>query len=240
MKRNAVFAIVIAALAAVGTLAFGAGPPDRPNIVYIVADDLDAQSISYMPRLQSLLVDQGLTFANGFVTTSVCCPSQTSMLTGKYAHNHQIKFNIPPLVGFQKFKDLGGESSTIATWLQAAGYRTGRVGKYLVGYPTGTTYIPPGWDDWRASYEGFSSYFNYKLNENGTVVSYGSAPADYLTDVEAEKALAFIDSSENNDEQPFFLVLSMNAPHSGILPNGAPQPAPRHAGTFAHLSAPRP
>src|SRR5688500_11625953 len=115
MNHMYVCSIEISSLAAVGTLAFGAGPPDRPNIVYIVADDLDAQSIAYMPRLQSLLVDQGLTFANAFVTTSVCCPSQTSMLTGKYAHNHQIKFNIPPLGGFQKFKDMGGESSTIAT-----------------------------------------------------------------------------------------------------------------------------
>lgn len=211
-----------------------------PNILYISADDLDAKSIAHMPRLQSLLVGHGVSFANAFVTTPVCCPSVTSMLTGKYAHNHQILFNIPPLGGFQKFRDLGGENSTIATWLQSAGYRTGRVGKYLVGYPIGTTHVPPGWDDWRSTYQGFSSYFNYTLNENGTVVQYGAEESDYITDVLAEKALAFIDSTEVNDEQPFFLVLSVNAPHSGTGPNGPPQPAPRHVGAFAHLSAPRP
>jgi N-acetylglucosamine-6-sulfatase len=238
------FAILLAAGLALAAssprIASGATPSGRPNIVYIVTDDQDAASLAYMPRLRSLVADQGVTFRNSFCTTSVCCPSQTSMLTGKYAHNHQIKFNIPPLGGFQKFKDLGGEHSTIATWLHDAGYRTGRVGKYLVGYPVGSTHVPPGWDDWRSTYEGFSPYFNYSLNENGTVVPYGSTPSDYLTDVLADKAVGFIDGAEANDEQPFFLVFSPNAPHSGASQNGPPVPAPRHAGTFAHLSAPRP
>ncbi len=245
ITRIMIAASVVAGLAFIASVGRAtptrtAASTEQPNIVYIVVDDMDSASLAYMPRLGSLVAEQGVTFANSFVTTPVCCPSQTSMLTGKYAHNHQIMFNIPPLGGFQKFKDLGGERSTIATWLQGAGYRTGRVGKYLVGYPTGTTYVPPGWDDWRSTYGGFSTYFNYTVNENGSVVSYGSAPSDYITDVLAEKALAFIDSSEGSDDQPFFLVLSMNAPHSGVAPNGAPQPAPRHVGAFAHLSAPRP
>ena len=220
-------------------MASSAAAPGRPNIVYIVADDLDARSVEYMPRLQTLLAREGATFRNSFCTTPICTPSQTSMLTGKYAHNTQIKFNIPPLGGFQKFKDLGGERSTIATWLQDAGYLTGRVGKYLVGY-AGTTYVPPGWDDWQSMYGGFSPFYNYDLNENGTVVHYGSAPSDYITDVFAGKAAAFIDRAETNDAQPFFLVFSPSAPHSGSAPNGPPIPAPRHIGAFSHLSAPRP
>jgi arylsulfatase A-like enzyme len=237
------FAVVLAAglvLAATAPRKVSGAVPGRPNIVQIITDDMDAASLAYMPRVRTLVADQGTTFRNAFCTTSVCCPSQVSMLTGKYAHNTQIKFNIPPLGGFQKFVDLGGEQSTIATWLRDAGYRTGRVGKYLVGYPIGSTHVPPGWDDWRSTFEGFSAYFNYALNENGTVVQYGSAPEDYVTDVLADKAAAFIQSSEANDDQPFFLVFSANAPHSGVAPNGAPTPAPRHAGTFSHLSAPRP
>jgi arylsulfatase A-like enzyme len=221
-------------------MAAGATPPGRPNILYIVTDDQDAASVAYMPRLRSLVADQGMTFRNMFCPTPICCPSQVSMLTGRYAHNTQILFNTPPLGGFQKFRDLGGEQSTIATWLQDAGYRTGRVGKYLVGYPIGSTYVPPGWDDWHSSYEGFSRYFNYDLNENGSVVHYGNAAGDYLTDVLAERAVEFIDQAEANDEQPFFLVFSSNAPHGDLGPNGPPPPAPRHAGAFAHLSAPRP
>jgi N-acetylglucosamine-6-sulfatase len=239
MRRFALLIVAGLAIAASTASASGAAP-GRPNILYLSTDDLDAKSIEHMPRLQSLLVGQGMTFTNAFVTTPVCCPSVTSMLTGRYAHNHQIKFNIPPLGGFQKFQDLGGEDSTIATWLQTAGYRTGRVGKYLVGYPAGSTHVPPGWDDWRSTYEGFNPYFNYSLNENGTVVPYGAQESDYVTDVLAEKALAFIDSAETTDDQPFFLVVSFNAPHSGVAQNGPPQPAPRHVGALAHLSAPRP
>jgi N-acetylglucosamine-6-sulfatase len=230
--------LVLAASSA--RMASGAAPPGPPNIVYIVTDDQDAASVAYMPRLRSLVAEQGATFRNAFCTTPICCPSQASMLTGKYAHNTQILFNIPPLGGFQKFVDLGGDRSTIATWLQGAGYRTGRVGKYLVGYPIGSTYIPPGWDDWHSTYEGFSRYFDYDLNENGSVVHYGSGSNDYMTDVLAEKALAFIESSEANDAQPFFLVFSPTAPHSGVSQNGPPTPAPRHVGAFSHLSAPRP
>ena len=140
------FAVVLAAglvLAASAPKRVAGAVPGRPNIVYIVTDDMDAASLAYMPRVRSLVADQGATFRNAFCTTSVCCPSQVSMLTGKYAHNTQILFNIPPLGGFQKFVDLGGEESTIATWLRDAGYRTGRVGKYLVGYPIGSTHVPP-------------------------------------------------------------------------------------------------
>ena len=109
-----------------------------------------------MPRVQELLGEQGVTFENAFVTNPVCCPSNVSILTGQYSHNHQILHNVPPLGGFQKFVNMRtdgdpatqGDENTLATWLDDAGYLTGRVGKYLVGYPDGSTYIPPGWDEW--------------------------------------------------------------------------------------------
>ena len=90
--------------------------------------------------------------------------------------------NVSPTGGFQKFVDMRtdgdpatqGDETTLATWLDDAGYNTARVGKYLVGYPDGSTYVPPGWDEWYSTYDGFPSYFNYRMNENGTVVQYGS------------------------------------------------------------------
>lgn len=201
------------------------GGPARPNIVYIVSDDQYLESVAYMPRVQALLAARGVTSSNAFLTTPVCCPSQTSMLTGKYAHNHQILFNIPPLGGFEKFRSMGAERSTIATWLQQAGYLTGRVGKYLVGYPQGFACVPPGWDEWQSAYGGFSTYYNYSLNENGTVVGYGSASSDYITDVLTQKAVNSIDRAEASDAQPFFLVFSPNAPHGGAGTNGPPADA---------------
>jgi arylsulfatase A-like enzyme len=219
----------------------------RPNFLFILTDDMDAQSLQYMPRVQELLGVSGVTFENAFVTNPVCCPSNVSILTGQYSYNTQILHNVPPLGGFQKFTNMRtdgdpstqGDENTLATWLDDAGYLTGRVGKYLVGYPDSSTYIPPGWDQWQASYDGFSSYFNYRLNENGTVVQYGAGEGDYITDVLTDKTVGMIEGAEATDEQPFFFMLSANAPHSGVAPNGAPTPAPRHAGMFAGATAPR-
>jgi N-acetylglucosamine-6-sulfatase len=169
-------------------------PSDRPNIILILADDLDAGSISYMPELKSLLIELGTSFENAFVTYPACCPSRASILRGQYPHNHQVLSNKLPLGGFEKFRDLGHESSTIATWLQSGGYGTVLIGKYLNGYPLGVepTYAPLGWDEWYGylgdnfvwnSQDFGYDYFNYRMNENGEVVSYGHDTEDYLTDV---------------------------------------------------------
>ena len=122
--------------------------PDRPNVVLILADDLadedlNDESLRHMPNIRSLM-DEGTTFENAFVTNSLCCPSRATILRGQYVHNHQVLSNEPPRGGFQKFRFLGHEDSTFATWLQEDGYRTAFFGKYMNGY--GGTYIPPGWD----------------------------------------------------------------------------------------------
>jgi arylsulfatase A-like enzyme len=214
--------------------------PSRPNFVVILADDLDAASLQHMPRTRRLLGECGATFRNMFVTNPICCPSSVTLLTGQYSRNHQIAHNVPPLGGFQKFVDIGGEASTLATWLHDDGYLTGRVGKYLVGYPIGSTHVPPGWDDWHCAYEGFTSYFNYALNENGAVVQYGALEGDYITDVLARRSEEFLARAEADDERPFLLVFAPTAPHAGEGRNGPPTPAPRHRGMFAGASAPRP
>lgn len=214
-----------------------AGPAaGRPNIIFILTDDQDTKSVEVMPKLKSQIIDQGTTFANFFVTYALCCPSRSSILRGQYPHNHQVLSNSPPLGGFQKFHSLGNENSTVGTWLQAAGYRTALMGKYLNGYPNGIepTYVPPGWDEWDSPSGGNPySNFNYKLNENGKIVSYGNRPEDYMTDVLAKKAADFIRRS-NQAGKPFFIYLATYAPHQPATP------APRHANAFPNVTAPRP
>ena len=91
---------------------------------------------------------------------------------------------------------------TLATWLRDRGYYTGHVGKYLNLYGTNhdrdtpkddPTYVPPGWDDWQALVDN-STYrmYDYTINDNGVLVDYGSAPADYQTDVLSMRAQEFI------------------------------------------------
>jgi N-acetylglucosamine-6-sulfatase len=91
----------------------------------------------------------GTTFENAYVTDPLCCPSRATILRGQYPHNHTILSNdAEEGGGEQKFRDLGLDRSTIATWLKGAGYRTSYIGKYLNDYEGGDTYIPPGWDEW--------------------------------------------------------------------------------------------
>ena len=97
-----------------------AAPASRPNILFIVADDLDAASVSAMPLVQALLRGQGLTFTQAFVTNSVCCPSRTTFLRGQYTHSHHIYTNRAPDGGFELVYQLGLEQSTVATWLHDA------------------------------------------------------------------------------------------------------------------------
>ncbi len=228
----------ISLLAGMGQTGLMAAPstaaPIRPSIIFILTDDLDATSIRAMPRLNTLLVDRGVSFASFFVTTSLCCPSRSSILRGQYVHNHQVLTNQPPSGGFERFHTLGHEDSTVAVWLKRAGYRTALMGKYLNGYPgsTAPTYVPPGWDEWDSPVKGRPyGNFDYVMNENGRLVEYRHRPEDYLTDVLSRKAAEFIRTSAKGGG-PFFLYLATYAPHAPSTP------APRHAGAFAGATAP--
>src|SRR2546425_6271801 len=118
--------------------------PHHPNIIFILTDDMALRDVEVMPKLKRLLIDEGTTFTNFFVTNSQCCPSRSSILRGQYVHNHGVGSNH---AGFKTFYRLGNESSTISTWLRAAGYMSGYMGKYLNGYPDphNTTHVPPVW-----------------------------------------------------------------------------------------------
>jgi N-acetylglucosamine-6-sulfatase len=202
------------------------------NIIFILTDDMAFHDLEFMPKVKKLLIEEGTTFSNYFVTNSQCCPSRASILRGQYVHNHGVKSNG---AGFARFYQLGNESSTIATWLKTAGYRTGYMGKYLNGYPhqRNMRYVPPGWDEWYGAVGGAGyTQFDYRLNENGKLVKYGRSAADYLTDVIARKTVSFIHQAVEK-RKPFFLHLAVFAPHEPSTP------APRHRGLFGDAKAPR-
>ncbi|MDQ4062674.1 MAG: sulfatase [Actinomycetota bacterium] len=205
---------------------------DRPNMIFVLTDDLDYAIAEKMPELRSLMVEEGVSFENAFTSQSLCCPSRATSLNGLYAHNHQIKGNKPPDGGFEKFRDEGHEEDTIATRLQEEGYQTAFIGKYLNGYPAGNpTHVPPGWDEWYGKLDEQKLY-DYGINHNGEVVSYGSAPEDFATDVLSGVANDFV-SSAASDSRPFFVYLAPTAPHTPATP------AQRHKGAFAGEEAPR-
>lgn len=211
-----------------------------PNIVFVLTDDQDA-SLENMPHLRSLVADQGVTFARAFVNTPLCCPSRASLLTGLHAHTHGVVANRAPDGGFEGFRDRGLEARSVATWLQAAGYRTALVGKYLNRYPgdganADFAYVPPGFDTFAAFFapdRTSGSYYDYYINLNRDVTFYPQRAEDYITDAITREALAFVDAQPANGTTPFFLHVTPNAPHA------PPVAAARHAGRLAGLRAPR-
>lgn len=209
------------------TCAAAAAAKSPLNIVVIFADDERWDSNARMTNVQRLLASHGVTFTNAFVTTSECCPSRASFLTGQYAHTTGVVQNFGPN-SYPHFY----EKSNLAVWLHDAGYDTALVGKYLNDYTVyGNHHVPPGWSTWVAMDSiPEERYYGYTLNENGKLVDYGSRVADYSTDVLGAKARQFVAKAK----EPFFLYFAPIAPH---LPA---TPLPRDAKTPLKLEQPRP
>ncbi len=211
----------------------------RPNIVFVLTDDLSLNLLRYMPHVQAL-ERRGLTFSNYFVSDSLCCPSRSSIFTGNFPHDTGVFGNTGKQGGYHVFYNRGEERHTFALTLQHAGYRTAMMGKYLNGYLNGKgspknvpqTHVPPGWSEWDVAGNAYSE-FNYDLNQNGVIHHYGGAAKDYLVDVMAGLGARFVGNAARAGK-PFFLELATFAPHKPYTP------APRDAGRFPGLTAPRP
>jgi arylsulfatase A-like enzyme len=209
--------ILIVAAVALTMMGGAVSSAARPNIVVIMIDDFDVESIKMLvqagmlPSLQQYFLEVGFNFRESFSVASLGGPSRSTFLTGQYPHNHGVIANFPPIggVGFLN------ESSTIATWLRAAGYRTAMAGRYVTGYGwwTDGTRIPPGWDDWNALVDPGSFHMeDYKININGTLVDFGALSEKlgtelYQTDMVTLTALQAIDRAAA-DPRPFFLYLA--------------------------------
>jgi N-acetylglucosamine-6-sulfatase len=200
----------------------------RPNIVFILTDDLSLDLVQYMPHVVKMQHD-GVTFANYFVTDSLCCPSRSSIFTGRFPHDTGIFRNTGNDGGFEAFHSRHEEQSTFATALAAAGYRTAMLGKYLNGYKPKNDPPEFGWSAWGVAGNGYPG-FNYDFSDEGKFVRYGNRPEDYMTDVLAAKAIGFIKQSAGS---PFVIEIATFAPHAPYTP------APRDADAFPDLRAPR-
>ena len=190
----------------------GGGGQARPNVVVIETDDQTLESMRVMDNVNSLIGDQGATFANSFVNYSLCCPSRATFLTGQYAHNHGVLDNSPPNGGFDRFESLHGNNN-LAVWLQDAGYYTALIGKYLNGYnePAAGAAGLVGVARDRPYDQGV---YNYTLNDERHPGPLRPGPADFKQDVLTRKAVDFV-NRRAPQPQPFFLWLTYTAPHVG-------------------------
>ena len=211
----------------------------RPNIVFVLADDFSRNLVRYMPEVQKMEKD-GVSFSNYFVTNSLCCPSRATTFTGELPHNTGIFSNGGNDGGWAAFHSRGEQKSTFATSLQGAGYRTALFGKYLNKYPARGKLgpkgarggpVPPGWSQWAVATNGYASY-NYWLNVNGRPEWHGKRPQDHITSQIATRGTQFINDSVRMNK-PFMLELAPFAPHLPATPE------PQDAKKYDSLEAPR-
>ena len=239
------FGVVIAL--AVGIRATAPEPataqaPAKPNIIVLLTDDQESRSMRVMKIVGKELKRKGVTMKRFYDNFPLCCPSRSTILTGQYAHNHKVLSNSPPDGGYGVFNELHGDNN-LAHWMQAAGYETSYIGKFLNGYAEPDEYgtvpsdVPTGWDNWHALAPARAQYFGYTLNNNGSLRQYSEEDEDYSTDVFTQKAKRFIRSNARA-QTPFFLELGYAAPHGGgggepgRSCNRAAVPAPRHLSTL--------
>jgi hypothetical protein len=254
----------MASLALIGLLAVAGGvtppavqearaAPATPNVLVITTDDQTLESMRVMDNVNSLIGDQGATFDNSFVNYSLCCPSRATFLTGQYSHNHRVLDNKEPAGGFTRFEALHGDNN-LAIWLQNAGYYTAMIGKTLNGYPGDV--VPDGWSEWYAGAPNDQSVYDYTMNENGTMVSYGHAVTDFKQDVLTDKAVDFVDRVAQGVELRLACVIALPNPRdrdqrrladgveaSGadvveVVPERVPEAARRGAGSELEVDQP--
>jgi N-acetylglucosamine-6-sulfatase len=251
----------------------------RPSFVVIQTDDqtLDqlyasmtpagAATIQAMPNTLSLIAEKGVTFDSYYDSYPLCTPSRVSLLTGRYAHNHNDRGNVQPNGGYTGMKYRAADTHNLPNWLQGAGYRTIHIGKFLNGYgdppyDNGTD-VPPGWNAWHSIERSDTNHYayGYELNDNGTIDGpfgdsgswdtreYGerddigcpTAPTNGKPCFYVSDVLNRISDEEllgTSPEQPFYLQVDYTNPHGDFRRPAGPEPAIRHYGSFAGAPLP--
>ena len=211
-------------------------PGAPPNIVFLLADDQDLLlgGMDPMKFTRSFMAEGGTTLTNFFVNTPVCCPSRTTLLTGRYPHNwHTTRGGCMHM----NVSNNAFEQSTVGIQMQALKYRTGMFGKLLNPggmklYCDKHNRVPlPGFDEFLAMCND-NRYFGNELVHKGGLITTGNDPQDYLTSVIGNASLKFVEQAVD-DKMPFFVYIAPHAPHVPATP------APWYADQFSGLKAPR-
>lgn len=235
-----------ALLVSLGLATLGAGDK-KPNVIIVLTDDQDIllNSTRFQPNLAEKVISQGMTFSHGLANTPVCCPSRSTLLSGRYTHNHGAKNNsMQGSCSTTQWSETV-EKDALAVHMANAGYYSMYAGKYLnhygqpgtgAGGKEGIAYIPPGWSQWYGL-QGNSRYFNYTMSFNGVASHQGNNYSDnYLTDVLKGLAVGFLkdaDKRRKANGQPFFMWIGTPAAHASFTP------APQYEDTAKGDKAPR-
>jgi len=212
-----------AAVAASTTYDAGAQGPakTRPNIIFILADDLGWGDLScygrpdYKTPVLDGLAARGVRLTQAYANSSTCSPTRVALITGRYQNRLPVGLYdpLPP-----KAPGLPPEHPTLPGLLKQAGYATALVGKWHLGWPPVCGPLKSGYDEFFGLYGGAMTYFTHKSGgplappaQQG--LYEGEQPVEregYATDLFAERAAEFVRRAHG---KPFFLSLHFTAPH---------------------------
>jgi len=209
---------------ALGTAALAAAPPAlaqggarRPNILYIMADDLGYADLGcygrrdYATPVLDALASQGMMFTHAYANSAVCTATRVGLITGRYQYRLPIGLQEPLGIA-----DVGlpPEHPTIASLLREAGYRTTLVGKWHLGSLPKYGPLKSGYDEFWGIYGGGVDYFGHDFGGNPDLWD-GETPveqAGYLTDLITDRTIATLERRKA-DRKPFFVSMHFTAPH---------------------------
>ncbi len=195
----------------------------RPNIVFILADDLGWADLGVYgatgfttPHLDKL-AGQGVRFTQAYANSAVCSATRFALITGRY--QYRLRGGLEePIAGASKGLGLPVEHPTLPSLLKDAGYHTALIGKWHLGRPPEYGPLKSGYDRFFGNHAGAVDYFTHKPAVGEQVKSdlwEGDVPVErtgYYTQILADEADAYVRSRENADK-PFFLSLHFTAPH---------------------------
>lgn len=190
----------------------------RPNIIIVLADDMGFSDIgcyggeAKTPNLDALAAE-GMRFSQ-FYNGARCCPTRASLLTGLYAQQAGVGYMTEKMGSTEEYQGhIKKEVSTLGDLMKKQGYTTLHVGKWHIGNMKNKTMPKDKGFDRSWAPEGRVDYWNVsKAYEDGVITTIDKKEGSYLTDIEGDKAIEYLDYSKAK-EKPFFMYLAFNASH---------------------------
>ncbi len=221
----------------------------RPNLIYIVADDLgfadlgcyggrEARFGPVSPVLDSLAAN-GLRFTEGYSNSPVCSPTRFGIMTARYQYRLRGAAEEPISSKHRNSTTLGlpADHPTLPSLLRDAGYRTALIGKWHLGYPPAFGPLRSGYEEFFGPMAGGVDYFNHSAGTGVHDLWQGEEEKEeegYLTDLLSRRAVDYIDRMATQDA-PFLLSLHYTAPHWPWETRDDAHLAPALRGKLFHL-----
>lgn len=216
--------------------ASGGAGGDKPNVIVILADDLGYADLSCQgcvdwatPNIDALAAS-GVRFTDGYVSAPVCSPTRAGIMTGRYQQRfgHELNVGGTPAPGSLAWATVGTPVGEIflPELMKAAGYVTGLVGKWHLGWGDQFNPLNRGFDEFYGFLSGAHDYYNPLTGNNP--VYFNNTPVEelstgYLTHEFSDVAVNFI---RRHRSESFFLYLAYNAVHDPLQAPTAPDTPP--------------